>query len=101
MKQSFAALMAEDRRLGILRLLKTAPGKSANHYVLQTALEQVEAHRVSRDTVKTDLAWLEEQGLVTVEAVGHLVSAALTGRGDDVASGLASVPGVKTPVPGE
>lgn len=98
---NYAAVLAEDRRLCILRILQGAPGSSANHYVLQTALESLEGHRVSRDAVKTDLAWLAEQGLVTAEDMPPLVRVELTGRGDDVAAGRAVVPGVRRPVPGE
>jgi len=48
----------------------------------------------------TDLAWLEEQGLVICQQprAGWIVT--LTSRGGDVAEGRASVPGVARPQPG-
>ncbi|HIE1992208.1 TPA: ArsR family transcriptional regulator, partial [Klebsiella oxytoca] len=49
------------------------------------------------DTVRTHLAWLSEQGLVSLTDVSGCYVAEITGRGDDVASGLATVPGVKKP----
>ena len=47
--------------------------------------------------VRTHLAWLREQGLVSLTDVSGCYVAEITGRGDDVASGLATVPGVKKP----
>ncbi|KFB91167.1 hypothetical protein GTGU_04782 [Trabulsiella guamensis ATCC 49490] len=71
-------------------------GDSANESILQTCL-QTYGHRVSRDSVRTHLAWLREQGLVSLSDVSGCYVAAVTGRGEDVALGLASVPGVKKP----
>lgn len=96
----FQKLLAEDRRLAILRVLYQAPGHRANGSVLQTALDAI-GHDVSRDTIRGDLAWLAEQGLVAVEQVGtDLHVAELTQRGADVGTGRSVVPGVKRPAPG-
>lgn len=97
---TYAQIVTEDRRLCILRLLRDAPGASVNHYVLQTALDAL-GHKVSRDAVRADAAWLAEQGLADMEAVNEIAVLTLTGRGDDVAAGRAFVPGIKKPVPGE
>jgi hypothetical protein len=58
-------------------------------------------HNVSRDVVLVELSWLAEQGLVTLEDLGTMKVATITGRGQDAALGRADVPGVKKPVPGE
>ena len=58
-------------------------------------------HEVGRDKVKSDLAWLAEQELVTVEEIEEITVATLTGRGVDVAAGSVIVPGVKRPRPGK
>lgn len=100
MSNSFARLLSEDRRLVLLRVLDRAPGNEANHYILREALDSM-GHNVSRDVVRTELAWLAEQGFVTIEEVGSMAVACLTGRGHDVANGRAVVPGIKKPVPGE
>lgn len=97
---SFARLLAEDRRLVLLRILDRAPGSEANHYILRDALDSM-GHNVSRDVVRTDLSWLQEQGLITLEELQGMTVASLTGRGQDAALGRAVVPGVKKPVPGE
>lgn len=95
----FHEVLAEDRRLAILRLLESDSDYAVNESLVQTALGQL-GHGVSRDTVRADFAWLAEQGLVTVEIVAETIHVArLTGRGADVAQGLARVPGVKRPRP--
>ena len=88
-------LLDQDQRLVILRSLLDC-GDSANESILQECL-QAYGHRVSRDAVRTHLSWLAEQGLVRVTDVSGCFVAEITGRGDDVASGLESVPGVKKP----
>ena len=88
-------ILDQDQRLVILRSLVEC-GDSANESILQTCL-QTYGHRVSRDTVRTHLAWLREQGLVSLTDVSGCYVAEITGRGDDVASGLATVPGVNRP----
>ena len=97
---SFARLLSEDRRLVLLCVLDRAPGGEANHYILREALDGM-GHNVGRDAVLAELAWLQEQGLVSLEALGGLTVARLTGRGHDAAHGRVTVPGVKKPVPGE
>lgn len=92
----FAAFLREDQRLVILRILARMPSYRANSSVLTTALDQY-GHSPSRDQVKTELRWLQEQGLIAIEDVSDLLIATLTERGADVAAGRAVVPGVKKP----
>lgn len=54
-------------------------------------------HPATRDQVKTELAWLAEQGLMMLQEAGSVRVATLTERGQDVAAGRAVVPGVKRP----
>jgi Fe2+ or Zn2+ uptake regulation protein len=95
---SYTALIEEDRHLVILRILEEDPGYSQNEAVLQTCLAAL-GHNVSRDRVVTDLTWLAEQGLVTIDEVVNVKVATLTARGADTAQGRATVPGVKRPSP--
>lgn len=92
----FTDLLIQDRRLVILRFLAEDQDNKLNTSILQEALDQV-GHGVSRDCTETDCAWLAEQGLVTTELVGPVTVVTLTGRGQDVAEGKATVPGVKRP----
>ena len=92
----FKTIIREDMRLVILRLLAEMPAYRSNSSVLLAGLENF-GHAPTRDTVKTEVQWLAEQDLVTVENVGPVVVATLTERGGDVAKGRAVVPGVKRP----
>jgi len=96
---SFSDLMTEDERLVILRALEQdTSGYSANESIIHAILGEF-AHRVSRDRVRTQLAWLQEQGLLKVREVAGCQIATLTSRGIDVATGNIIVPGVKRPRP--
>lgn len=96
----YADLVAEDRRLVILRLLAESAKYSANEYLLQQGLHAF-GHEVGHDLLRTELAWLAEQGLLDLDEVAGVRVAKLRERGVDVASGVAIVPGVKRPRPGE
>ncbi len=101
---SFSALLAEDRRLVILRCLTEVPGYEANESVLRTGLAHF-GHRVAGDLVRADLQWLSDHGLLRIETLaanaGDLWLATLTVAGNDVARGDAVHPGVKRREPGE
>lgn len=93
-----AKLVAEDRRLAILRILEGSAEYRANLYIIQRVLADI-GHSTSLDTVNTDLAWLAEQGMLELETVGGVNIPQLLARGLDVACGRAIVPGVARPMP--
>ncbi len=95
-KQDFAAHLAEDRRLVILRVLHELPAYRTNSFILSTMLSTW-GHEPSSDQVKTDLTWLQEQGFLELDIVESVYIAKLTTRGADVATGRAVVPGVMRP----
>ena len=98
---NYSQVVAEDLRLAILQLLAKAPNYAHNEHVLSRALSEV-GHAISGDRLRTELAWLAEQQLASVNDVADVVRVAkLTRRGEDVALGLARVPGVARPRPGE
>jgi len=99
MSTPYEAIQTEDRRLVVLRSLKESGGYKASEYVLLQLLEYW-GHAVATDRLRTDLAWLAEQGLVTGADVAGVQVATLTGRGLDVSLGRAVQPGVKRPMPG-
>jgi hypothetical protein len=95
--KTFAERMREDQRLVILRLLLGLNSYKANSSTLTVAMDDL-GHAVSRDQVKGQLRWLEEQALVDVdEPVPGVLVATLTERGADVAIGRAIVHGVSRP----
>lgn len=95
----FDEYQTNDRRLVILKALEAAAQYKANAYLLRRYCDAV-GHVVSADQLATDLAWLQEQGLVTARADRDVTVAELTARGLDVASGRANQPGVARPQPG-
>lgn len=97
---TLANLMTEHQRLVILRLLSEVPGYDLNESILQDSINAYGLN-ISRDGLRTQLAWLAEQGLLILRPVGGSQLASLTGRGEDVAAGRATVPGIKRPRAGE
>jgi hypothetical protein len=91
-------VFAKSRRLTILKLLAEQPDYAVNTSVLRTALATF-AFGESRDTVEADAVWLDEQGLAVREVLEGMPVTILkiTGRGMDVAQGLATHPGVDRP----
>ncbi len=94
----FKQVVEADQRLTILRVLNEDAAYSHNEFVLQESLALC-GHKISKDKLKTELHWLQEQSLITLSDGGVLV-AKLTERGADVATGCAEQPGVKRPRPG-
>lgn len=94
---NFSELKTADMRLAMLRSIAD-DGYSLNESMLQAVLEMY-GHSVTRDRVRTEMRWLEEQGLVENEDVAGILVAALTGRGVDVATGRARIDGIKRPRP--
>lgn len=95
---SYHEHLRQERRLVILRLLAETPGYQANAAIIGGLLQRMGVP-ASRDQVHTELDWLAEQGLVTVEDLGAVRVAVVSARGVDVANGLAIVPGVHRPSP--
>lgn len=96
---SFESFETEHQRLVVLQVLEEDADYAKNETVLQAALSAL-GHGISGDRLRTELAWLSEQGLVAVEAVAGMQVAKLTRRGEDVALGRSRVPGVARPRPG-
>lgn len=95
---SAASKYAEaDRRRAILATLSIAPGYTLSHRAIRAQVEGVGC-AVSLDLIRSEIAWLEEVGLLDMLEPDH---ARLTDRGLDIALGRALAPGVRRPEPGE
>ena len=94
----FEKITQQDRRLMVLILLAKETDYACNEYVLRESLK-LYAHKLSADLLRTEMTWLAEQGLLTVNDASGLKVAKLTARGKDVADGCVVVPGVKRPEP--
>jgi hypothetical protein len=95
---TIADQLREQIRLAILQTLEAAPAYTLHEYLL---LEQVRGLGLgtTRDALRTELAWLEETGLLEVQDLGAAVTAHLSDRGQDAAKGYAQIPGVARPRP--
>lgn len=86
---SFETVLAEDRRLVILRALAES-GYRANESVLRKGLEAF-GHKVPHDLVRADLTFLRDHALVRIEVLhppsGDLWLAHLLDAGLDVSRG--------------
>ena len=83
-----------DRRLRILVFVNSSTGRTINSAVLQDLLEQT-GHIISADLLRTELAWLEEQGLLLRHEFDDLIVVKITERGVDAACGRTIIPGIK------
>jgi hypothetical protein len=84
-------------RLAVLRALTEALPHVANDSVLMMEIERL-GLPLTRDQLRTQLGWLEEQGLVRLaRPTDSLVVVTLRERGGDVAIGRSHVDGVQRP----
>lgn len=90
---------SQQRRREILLLLAADAGYTCNEALLRTLVNQ-RGVTTSRDQLRSELAWLHEQRLIDVREVADMQVASISGRGLDVASGVAVVPGVWRVEPG-
>lgn len=90
---SLAEIRNQHIRGALLGLLRD--GTRANDSVLDDALDQIKGVQASRDQVRTQLRWLEQQGLVTVEDVGGYLVARITQQGRDFEDGSVHIDGIK------
>ncbi|MDE2667538.1 MAG: hypothetical protein OXI69_15465 [Acidobacteriota bacterium] len=95
---SFRKFETEHLRLAVLQILAEDSDYAHNELVLSSALGQL-GHGVSSDQLRTELAWLAEQGLLAVQEVRDVQVVRLNLRGADVARGVAQVPGIARPRP--
>lgn len=95
---TYAVHYAEHLRLALLRALLDCPQYQANSSIL-TDLVAAVGLSATRDQVRVAVAWLTEQGLTRHDDLGGLYVVWLTERGEDVARGRATTPGVRKPSP--
>lgn len=94
----YAAERQRHVRLAILRHLEGSTEYTSNSSILFDVLRGVGLPS-SRDQVAGECAWLAEQGFVVVTGAGDFVVVKASGRGVDLAQGLATHPGVQRPRP--
>jgi len=91
--------LREHARLAILRMLEDAPNYTSNVSMMASLLPKM-GIGYTRDQTTTEVEWLKEQDLVTIEDHGSFIVATATVRGVEVAQGIAKQNGVKRRRPG-
>lgn len=87
-------------RLAVLRALLEVPQHTANDSMLNSVMEQL-GLPITREQLRGQLGWLEEQGLIRVKRpTDGLAVATLRERGGEVAMGRAFIEGIQRPSPG-
>jgi reverse gyrase len=88
--------LRRHRRLAILRHLTDCAEYTGNASILQDVLRGLGLPS-TRDQVITELAWLREQGFVTYEDRTEFVVVTASGRGVEIAKGIATHPQIQRP----
>ncbi|KXF92102.1 hypothetical protein [Phaeobacter inhibens] len=96
---SYADDLRKHARISILRFIEDAPKYTSNVSMLATQLPRV-GIAFTRDQIATELHWLAEQGMATIETIGDFVVVTATSRGVEVAQGIARHPEIQRPRPG-
>lgn len=92
--------VTEDARLVILRELAAQVNYSLNEALLEKVLERF-GHRATRDFVRNQLRWLEQEvQAVTLVEAGSILVATITRRGLDHVARKTVIEGVARPSPG-
>ena len=92
---SLAEIQNQQARGAILGLLKD--GTNANDGALHYGLTRLKGINVSRDQVRAALRWLEEQELISLDAVGEFLLARIAERGENYNAGQIVVDGIVRP----
>ncbi len=92
----FSAFTATLRRRDILDFLKNCGGR-LNDEVLRTALDRLAYPRLARETVREDISFLAQRGLVKEEWIDDFLIAHITKRGVEVAEGRITVDDIAAP----
>lgn len=90
---SFKDHVIEHCRRLILEQLEQENDYAQNHLVMKQILAAF-GQTLSTDKVLAEFAWLNEQGMVTLDSFGGFTVAKLTHRGLDVATGASNMPGI-------
>jgi len=91
-------IRAEHRRLAILQILHADSDYSVNDLLLAQLLDEL-GYGVSSAILFADLAWLDEQDLISLRELSSCRVASLRNNGVDIAKGTASIPGIARPRP--
>ncbi len=93
MSSDYLKFENEAMRRDIFTLLEQDPDYALSDEMLQKCLA-MQGIETSSDRLEGQLHWLKEQQLITIESLGQIIRAKISRRGQDVALGRATVPGI-------
>ena len=93
---SYATEVQKHKRLAILRHLAECSEYTSNASILGDVLRGV-GLVASRDQIVTELTWLKEQAMVSLEDNGGFIVVTATQSGVEIASGITTHPGIQRP----
>ena len=93
---TLAERLREQLRLTVLQTLAACGDYRLHEYLLLERVRDL-GLGTTRDQLRGAIVWLGEQGLVQAEEIEGALVPRLSARGQDVAEGLATVPGVARP----
>ncbi|WP_333896267.1 hypothetical protein [Brevundimonas aurantiaca] len=96
MRTTLEMRLRESRRLVILELINALQARRIDANTLAYAMRDMDME-MPADVLDGELAWLDRQGLVTVETLPVGKSIAITARGDQHVRGVTVEPGVARP----
>ena len=96
----YATTLKKHRRLTILRFLKDCGDYTSNASILSDVCNGMGVNS-TRDQITTELAWLKEQGFVTLDDKDSFIVVEATQAGLDIADGRARHPDIQRPRPGQ
>lgn len=92
MAHEYRDILTAEQRLVVLQRLEAAPNQMLDIPRLRAALIEAR-HALSLDQLQALMNWLDEAGLL-IRMGERIMVLKLTARGEDVARGLATHPGV-------
>lgn len=96
---NYSSTLSKHRRLTILRFLDDSAEYTSNASIMVEVCNSLGVAS-TRDQVAGEIAWLNEQGLVTYEDNSGFMVVTATARGIEIARGVARHDGVQRPRPG-
>jgi hypothetical protein len=91
----YARVLRRTRRRAILEILAEADENAASEIMLEPVLAARRVYGSDRDAIRTEIAWLGDQGLVKVEDIGGVLFCTLLAGGASIAAGRRVHPDVE------
>jgi GAF domain-containing protein len=96
---NYADDVVRDARLRLLQLLACKAAFTSNEVALMAELASRCGHALGRDRLRTELSWLEDQGMLVLQKPGGIMLATLSNAGLEVSQGVGRNPGIAIPMP--